>query len=69
MSQKLYALNIRGKRKEWSFHVWVDPKYLDEWRADGLSLDEIVNTIPQWWVDAGFSVRLWCWLQDRHLVW
>lgn len=62
--KKLYALDIRGKWKEWTFEVWVDPKYVDEWRSDGLHIDEIVNTIPEWWMNLGFSARLWCFFQD-----
>lgn len=62
--KKLYSLSVRGKRKEWSFEVLVDPKYISDWRADGLQIDEIVNVIPQWYVDAGLPVRLWCFVQD-----
>jgi hypothetical protein len=62
--KKLYSLYIRGKRKEWEFDVWVDPKYLDEWRDDGIKIDEVVNIIPAWWVGLGFSVTVWCFFQD-----
>ena len=64
MTKRLYALDVRGKKKEWVFPVWVDPKYIEEWRADGLHIDEIVNTIPQWWVDFGLPAKLWCSIQD-----
>lgn len=62
--KKLYMLYIRGKRKEWGFEILANPKHVEDWRADGLRVDEIVNTIPEWWVDAGFSVSLWCFFQD-----
>ena len=61
---KLYALEIRGKRREWIFPVWVDPKYINDWREDGLKIDEIVNIIPKWYVDLGLPVKLWCIIQD-----
>ena len=64
MAKKLYSLNIRGRHKEWGFPIWADPKHVEDWRADGLNVDEIVNIIPEWWVNAGFSVRLWCFFQD-----
>ena len=65
---KRYVLDVRGKRKEWCFEVWVDPKYIEEWRADGLRIDELINTIPKWWVDLGLPVKAWCWMQDVGLV-
>ncbi len=60
MSKKLFALDVRGRRNEWTFLVWEDPQYLDDWRDDGLIIDEVVNIIPQWWVLLGFPVKLWC---------
>lgn len=68
MTRKLYGLAVRGKHCEWGFRVWLDPKYLDDWRGDGLQIDEIVNTIPAWWVEWGLPVNLWCWLEDHRLV-
>lgn len=62
--KKLYSLEIRGKRKEWGFPLWADPKHVEDWRADGLVFNEILNSIPKWWVDMGFSVRLWCFFED-----
>lgn len=63
MSKKLYSLEVRGHEHLWSFHVLVDPKYVDEWRADGLELNRLENIIPSWVVDAGL-MRPWCFLQD-----
>jgi len=62
--KKLYSLDIRGREKEWSFEIIVDPKYIEEWRIDGIKINEIVNKIPQWWVDMWFSVKFWCFWQD-----
>ncbi|HWR66088.1 MAG TPA: hypothetical protein VN364_08210 [Bellilinea sp.] len=62
--KKRYALDIRGKRKEWSFVIMAEPKHVEDWRADGLHVDEVVNIIPQWWVDLGLPVKLWCAVQD-----
>lgn len=61
---KIYALRVRGKTKDWEFHVDVDPKYVQEWRDDGLNIDPVINIIPAWWVNAGFSIKFWCFWQD-----
>lgn len=63
MAKKLYGLRIQGDRHFWSFDVMVDPQYVQEWRDDGIEIDEIVNTIPAWITDLGL-VRAWCFLQD-----
>jgi hypothetical protein len=63
MSKKLYSLSIRGRQHSWNFHVYVDPKYVPEWRADGIEIDEVCNTIPEWVVNAGL-LRPWCFFQD-----
>ena len=62
--KKMHILNIRGKRKEWGFEVLVDPKYVPEWREDGLDINEIVNTVPQWYADLGLPIGVWCFVQD-----
>ena len=66
---KKYGIDIRGKRKDWTFEVWIDEKDIPVYRSDGLNIDRIENSIPAWWVDMGFPVRLWCFLEDAHLVW
>lgn len=63
MAKKLYSLTVRGKTHTWSFHTYIDPRYVEEWRADGIEIDEIVNTIPEWVVDIGLT-RAWCFVQD-----
>ena len=63
MSKKLLSIEVRGKHHNWSFNFYADPKYIEEWRADGLEIGEICNTIPTWVVDIGL-VRPWCFMQD-----
>lgn len=63
MAKKLLNIHVRGKDRSWSFEFYGDPKYLEEWRADGLQIDEVCNVIPEWIADLGL-VRPWCFLQD-----
>ena len=60
---KLLSVEIKGKEKDWSFNFYGDPKYLDEWREDGLEINEICNTIPLWVHSMGLT-RPWIFLQD-----
>lgn len=62
--RKNLFINIRGKRKNWGFVIFEDPKYLEEWRADGLDIFEPVNVIPEWWVEMGLPVRVYAFFQD-----
>lgn len=61
--KKLYSLEIQGKTKTWSFNFYGDTKYLDEWREDGLHIDEVLNTIPEWAVNIGLT-KVWIFIQD-----
>lgn len=63
MTKKLLSLEVRGNEKNWSFSFYGDPKHLDDWREDGLVVNEIVNTIPEWVVDAGL-LKPWVFFQD-----
>jgi hypothetical protein len=63
MSKKLLSLTVRGSEKVWSFEFYGDPKYLEDWREDGLEVNQIVNTVPLWVADLKL-VRHWCFLQD-----
>ena len=63
MSKKLYALTVRGHQYRWDFPVMVDPKYVEEWRRDGIEIDEVCNTIPGWVAEAGLETA-WCFFQD-----
>ncbi len=61
--KKLMEIEVHGKTCKWGFIFEGDPKYLDDWRADGLVVDEVVNIIPEWVADIGM-VRPWCFVQD-----
>lgn len=63
MAKKLYSLTVRGREKVWLFETYVDPRYVKEWRADGVQIEEICNLIPVWVVDRGLT-RIWCFFQD-----
>lgn len=63
MPNKLHSITVKGNNHTWGFEAYVDPKYLDEWRADGLEIYEIENTVPMW-VPTWIPIRLWCFLQD-----
>ena len=63
MTKKHYSLKIRGKSHTYTFDVWVDPRHLERWWADGIEIDEVVNTIPQWAVNVGL-MRPWIFVQD-----
>lgn len=59
----LCSIAVRGKGHEWNFIFKADPKYLEEWRADGLEVYEVMNTVPEWAADIGLA-HLWCRVQD-----
>lgn len=61
--KKLLSVEVKGQEKSWSFEFYGDPKYLDEWRQDGLEINEIVNTIPLWAIDLGLT-KIWIFFQD-----
>ena len=63
MSKKLLSVTVKGKEHTWSFSFYEDPKLLDEWRADGLEVEEILNVVPVWAIDAGLLLP-WCFFQD-----
>jgi len=65
MVKRPYLLTVRGRRHGWCFDVRVDPKYVPEYEADGLEVDEVANTVPQWVAQLGLA-GVWCWLQDRR---
>lgn len=64
MNTKL-SITIQGKNKKWSFTFEGDPRHLDEWREDGLDVEEVLNTIPEWAVNWGLC-RVWCFFQDIY---
>lgn len=62
MIKRLFALRVKGKSHDYYFQVWLDPQFLDEWREEGIELDEIINTIPGWLPSV--LVKPWVVLQD-----
>lgn len=59
-----YTVTVRGHRREWVFDIGnAEPQHIEQWRADGLVIDEVVNTIPDWAVTLGLT-HLWCVVQD-----
>ena len=63
MAKKLLSITVRGHSHQWSFEFFGDPRYLDEWRADGLDIVQVENIVPAWVVDLGLT-RAWCFAQD-----
>jgi len=63
MAKKLHILEVRGKSHSWIFPVYVDPQYLDDWREDGLEINVVENTVPEWVASLGLS-HVWCFIQD-----
>ena len=61
---KPYSLTIKtDSGKEFSFTTLVDPQYVEEWRAEGIEINELLYVIPEWVVDAGLT-KPYMWLQD-----
>ena len=57
------SISVKGNNHRWSFRIDADPKYLEEWRADGLEIDEVYNSIPEFIVNLGLT-RIWCFFED-----
>ncbi len=62
MKQRL-IISVRGTRHEWNFQIMGDPKYLQEWRDDGLNVDELFHSIPEWVVNAKLA-SVWMFFED-----
>jgi hypothetical protein len=60
---KLCSIVVTGNDKTWSFNAYVDTKYIDEWRKDGIEIYELENIVPSFVVDIGL-LRVWIFLQD-----
>jgi len=61
--RKRYSLTVRGRHHTWSFTIDAPPEHVADWRADGLEVDELLNTVPEWAVRAGL-LRVWVFVQD-----
>lgn len=42
---KLLSITVKGKTKTWCFEFEGDDQYIEEWREDGLEIDEIVGEL------------------------
>lgn len=42
---KLLSITVQGINHIWSFEFEGDDKFIEEWREDGLEIDEIVAEI------------------------
>lgn len=56
MDKKL-TICVEGKEHSWCFNFKGDPKYIPEWRADGLEVYELGGSIPAWL--PGWAIRPW----------
>jgi hypothetical protein len=65
--KKVLGITIQRKTKQWNFETVGDEKHIEEWRADGVQIDEVVNKIPEWIVIAGMS-RIWCFFQNLFWI-
>ena len=65
MSEILHSVvHVAPRGKTWLIDTYITRETAEFWREQGVDVRETLNTIPKWWVDAGFSVRLWCFWQD-----
>ena len=60
---KQMSVIVRGKHHEWAFQFDGDPAHIADWRADGLEVNIIENSIPAWVAELGLA-RAWCIGQD-----
>ncbi len=64
MSEIRHSVEVRGKRSTWCIDTYITRQTAQDWRDDGLTVHEVLNSIPAWWVDAGLPVGWWCFWQD-----
>ncbi len=65
--KQLCAVVVHGRNKEWEFRVEASPHEILAWRLDGLRVDEILNTVPEWVWNHGLA-GMWCVLQDVGVI-
>jgi hypothetical protein len=46
--KRKYMITVHGNHKTWGFPIVAPPEHAEDWRADGLEVDEICNSIPLW---------------------
>lgn len=62
MKRKM-SITVKGNHHKWSFNFYAEQKYLDDWRKDGLEINEIVNDIPVQAKELGLT-KIWFFIQD-----
>lgn len=59
------AIEVRGERNTWGVSWDASQEQIDAMRADGIEVDIVVNSIPQWVAELGYwPTRTWCFFQD-----
>ena len=61
--KKALQIVVQGKTAAFAFSFQGDPKHIPEWTAQGLQVDEVVNSVPVWVVRVRLT-RLWIAVQD-----
>jgi hypothetical protein len=64
---RLYSITIQGTRRTWNHLVWAKPEHAEEWRQDGIEVDEVLYIVPDLVQSMGLT-RPWCWLQKIGLI-
>lgn len=60
---KRVCVTMRGMSSEWGLLLDMSQMQIDAMRADGIEVNEVVNTIPMWAVETGLTTP-WCFIQD-----
>ena len=64
---RLYSITIQGTQRTWNHLVWAKPEHAEEWRQDGIEVDEVLYIVPDLIQGMGLT-RPWCWLQKIGLI-
>jgi hypothetical protein len=48
MPKKLFNITVHGLKKTWGFQFEGDDQYIEDWRADGLDVDEVIAESFEW---------------------
>lgn len=58
------SITVKGKFKTWTFTTDADPSSIEQYRRDGLEVDEIYNAVPEY--VPHFLAGLWFRLEDIY---
>jgi hypothetical protein len=64
---RLYSITIQGTQRTWNHLIWANPEHAEEWRQDGIEVDEVLYIVPDLVQSMGLT-RPWCWLQKIGLI-